>query len=351
MVLLTSMGVRTDHPDFAKAAFASCLTKPIKPAQLHEVLVRVLSGAQPSLKPALPPSKLGPSLATRFPLRILLCDDNVINQKVAMRLVQQMGYKADLAVNGIEALHALDRQPYDLIFMDVMMPEMSGLEATRAIRERQGLPKKHPTYKPNIIIVAMTASAMRGDREKCLASGMDDYLAKPVRLDDIRGIIERWGAIAARNERPEPNETDSTISTLGGPAPPDAPPSGGAPSAPVETDRLRDLTDDDPRHVRELVTLYLDQTSAQLVQLESSVRCRNAAEIRRLAHSCAGASATCGVRRLVLLLRTLEKKGAEAQLDGSTDLYKEIATEFDCVRHFLNAYMAARTGLVSPSTP
>ena len=198
LVLLTSMGVRTDHPDFARAAFASCLSKPIKPVQLQEALIRVLSGAKPAPQTAPTNSKLDPKLASRLPLRVLLCDDNVINQKVALRLLQQMGYRADLAANGVEALAALDKQSYDLIFMDLMMPEMNGLEATATIRQRQQQPAQFPTYKSPIIIVAMTASAMQGDREKCLAAGMDDYLAKPVRLEDVRTIVERGMLWASR---------------------------------------------------------------------------------------------------------------------------------------------------------
>src|SRR5437870_3383207 len=104
--------------------------------------------------------------------------------KRSLRLLQQMGYRADLAANGVEALTAFDRQPYDLIFMDVMMPEMGGLEATAEIRRRQQQQAQFPNFKSPIIIVAMTANAMQGDREKCLADGMDDYLAKPVRSPD-----------------------------------------------------------------------------------------------------------------------------------------------------------------------
>ena len=210
LVLLTSMGVRTDSPEFASAAFASCLTKPIKPAQLHEVL-RPRSLRRQARRPAKPRAgaKLDPTLASRLPLRVLLCDDNVINQKVALRLLQQMGYRADIAANGVEALAALDRQPYDLIFMDVMMPEMDGLEATRLIRERQKQPAQFPNYKSPIIIVAMTASAMQGDREKCLAAGMDDYVAKPVRLEDVRTIVERWGA----SGQPRPSRPRSPADT------------------------------------------------------------------------------------------------------------------------------------------
>src|SRR5262249_4402067 len=166
------------------------LTKPIKPAQLHQALQRIVSGHKPSGAKAATKQKLDPTLAQRLPLRVLLCDDNAINQKVALRLLQQMGYQADLAANGLEALDALDRQAYDLVFMDVMMPEMGGLEATRLIRERQKQRSEFPNYKPSIIVVAMTANAMQGDREKCLAAGMDDYIAKPVRLEDMRTIVE-----------------------------------------------------------------------------------------------------------------------------------------------------------------
>ena len=124
-------------------------------------------------------------------------DDNEINQKVAARILHQIGYQPDMAENGLKALETLDQKAYDLVFMDVMMPEMDGLEATHSIRVRQKDPGSHPNYGGRIIIVAMTAHAMQSDREKCLAAGMDDYLAKPIRPADIRGIIEKWGIPAA----------------------------------------------------------------------------------------------------------------------------------------------------------
>jgi CheY-like chemotaxis protein len=238
-------------------------------------------------------------------------------------------------------LAALDRQPYDLILMDVMMPEMGGFEATQAIRERQRQPAEFPNYKSPMIIVAMTASAMQGDREKCLAVGMDDYLAKPVRLEDMRSIVERWAAKAVVDESSpaagkEPLDPATSASSAGAaPAEPAAPE-----EAPVDMDRLLEFTDGNPESLRELVTLYLDQTAGQMEQLTAAVAAGAAAEVRRLAHSCAGASATCGMRRLVPLLRELERQGYEQKLTSATQLCEQAVKEFKVIRVFLETYIA-----------
>ena len=135
--------------------------------------------------------QLDPAMAARHPLRILLAEDNVVNQKLALRLLQQMGYRADLASNGIEAIESVQRQTYDVVLMDVQMPEMDGLEASRQINARW-----QPTQRPRII--AMTANAMQGDREMCLAAGMDDYLTKPIRVERL---VEVLNQARARKER------------------------------------------------------------------------------------------------------------------------------------------------------
>jgi len=352
MVLLTSMGVRPNQPDLSSVAFASCLTKPVKPGQLYEVLAGAISGAKAAPQKAPPNLKLDPGLSMRLPLRVLLCDDNTINQKVALRLLQQMGYRADLAANGVEALSALERQPYDLVFMDVMMPEMGGLEATHIIRERQKLPAKYPHYKTPMVIVAMTANAMQGDREKCLAAGMDDYLAKPVRPEDIRIVIERWGEAAAKvvnrgspgtDTTPQHDTSDTAKSNLkttnGNTAKPTTDITHMEPS--VDIDRLNEFTDGNLDSLRELVTLYLDQTTTQLEQLEAAIQSQSASEVRRLAHSCAGASATCGMRHLVPMLRELESMGFESKLDGAAQICENANREFDRIRAFLEAHLAS----------
>ncbi len=178
LVLFTSLG----RKEPSAGLFVATLTKPLHQSQLFDALVTLLSdvGAQKAPPAAKPVSKspIDASLAVRHPLRILVAEDNVVNQKLALRLLQQMGYRADLASNGIEAIECIARQPYDLVFMDVQMPEMDGLEASRRINAQW------PTLqRPRI--VAMTANAMQGDREMCLEAGMDDYLTKPIRVPEL----------------------------------------------------------------------------------------------------------------------------------------------------------------------
>ena len=127
-----------------------------------------------------------PELGRRLPLKILLAEDNAVNQKLATRLLERMGYRADIAANGLEVIAALERQRYDLILMDVQMPEMDGLDATRHIRR-----EFESTVQPRII--AMTANAMQGDREMCLEAGMDDYVSKPIQVKDLQAALEHWG--------------------------------------------------------------------------------------------------------------------------------------------------------------
>ena len=325
LVLLTSMGVRPDSPEFVNAGFATCLTKPIKPAQLFESLVRVVSGIRtaPAAKTV---QKLDPKLSTRLPLRVLLCDDNLINQKVATRVLGQMGYTTTVAGNGIEALQAIEAAPFDLVFMDVMMPEMDGLEATKEIRLRQQERATHKNFKTPMIIVAMTASAMPGDREKCLAAGMDDYLSKPVRPEDVRAVIERWATKAALDSvTPANDSAPHTASIMANTDKPmnDVPP--------IDMDRLNEFTEGNPENLTELLTLYVQQTTTQIEQLGAAVKSGDAPAVRRVAHSCAGASATCGMKRIVPILKELERQGDEGKLVTAGELFAQATREFELI--------------------
>jgi signal transduction histidine kinase/DNA-binding response OmpR family regulator/tetratricopeptide (TPR) repeat protein len=188
LVLFSSLGRREAGAD---GLFQAQLAKPLHQSALFDTLMSLL-GQQAATRPQAPAKPtLDPGLAQRHPLRILLAEDNVVNQKLALRLLQQMGYRADVASNGIEAIECVERQPYDVVLMDVQMPEMDGLEASRRI-----VAKWPDGGRPRI--VAMTANAMAGDREECLAAGMDDYLTKPIRVD---ALVQALMATRARPER------------------------------------------------------------------------------------------------------------------------------------------------------
>jgi signal transduction histidine kinase/DNA-binding response OmpR family regulator len=177
LVLFSSLGRREVGED--DKLFAAFLGKPVRQSQLYDTLVGLLTDGAAKTAPVAPaPARIDPEMGSRHPLRILLAEDNVVNQKLALRILQQMGYRADLASNGIEAIESVQRQTYDVVLMDVQMPEMDGLDAARRICARWG-----PQERPRI--VAMTANAMQGDRDMCLAAGMDDYLTKPIRVERL----------------------------------------------------------------------------------------------------------------------------------------------------------------------
>ncbi|MDM0019434.1 GAF domain-containing protein [Variovorax saccharolyticus] len=191
LVLFSSLG-RREAGD-AESLFDAFLAKPIRQSHLFDTLSSLLAhdaAAKPASGPAAKP-QIDPTMAARHPLRILLAEDNAVNQKLALRLLQQMGYRADLASNGIEAVESVQRQTYDVVLMDVQMPELDGLDATRQICELLQAPQR-----PRI--VAMTANAMQGDREMCMDAGMDDYLTKPIRVDRL---VEALTSVPARKDR------------------------------------------------------------------------------------------------------------------------------------------------------
>jgi signal transduction histidine kinase/CheY-like chemotaxis protein len=189
LVLLSSLGRRETGDD--GKLFAATLTKPIHQSQLFDALAGVLAHESAAVPARSVAPGLDRNIAVKHPLRILLAEDNVVNQKLALRLLQQMGYRADLASNGLEAVDSVQRQTYDVVLMDVQMPEMDGLDASRAICARWP-----PGERPRII--AMTANAMQGDRDMCLAAGMDDYVTKPIRVERL---VEALQLVPARGSR------------------------------------------------------------------------------------------------------------------------------------------------------
>jgi signal transduction histidine kinase/DNA-binding response OmpR family regulator len=182
LVLCSSLGRGEVGSD--GAVFAAQLSKPLKPSQLYDALLGIFAGQAPLTRRPEAPAHLEPGMAQRLPLRILLAEDNAVNQKLALRLLAQLGYRADVAGNGLEAIAALERQRYDVVLMDVQMPELDGLEAARAICQRW--PRSE---RPRMI--AVTANAMQGDREQCLEAGMDDYISKPIRVGELVAALDQ----------------------------------------------------------------------------------------------------------------------------------------------------------------
>jgi CheY-like chemotaxis protein len=195
LVVLTSMCQRLDPAEMRASGVAAWLVKPVRPSQLHETLARIAAGAPPGHTLPPPPgpapesansaAEIGAPEEAKAEFRILVAEDNVVNQKVAQRHLAKLGVHADIVGNGHEALQALRQIRYDLVLMDCQMPDLDGYEATRMIRRGEA-------GNANVPIIAMTANAMHGDKERCLESGMDDYLAKPIRQKELVEVIERW---------------------------------------------------------------------------------------------------------------------------------------------------------------
>lgn len=197
LVMLTSVARRGDGTRVQELGFAAYLTKPVKRSQLADCLAAVCGhrAQADAIRPAPLITKHWLAENRRRGIRVLVAEDNVVNQMVALKILERLGYHADLAPDGREVLAALQKVRYDLILMDCQMPEIDGYEATAEIRRREGGGERIP-------IIAMTAGAMKGDREKCLAAGMDDYVSKPVKADTLAAIIERWLAKSGEQGQP-----------------------------------------------------------------------------------------------------------------------------------------------------
>lgn len=191
LIMLTSVGFNTEADELQKM-FSYYVNKPIKHSQLAEILLKVMAPSKKQTIINSPDNEKLSEISIKYPFRILIAEDNLINQKLIRNVFELLGYRADIAANGLEALDALKRKNYNLIFMDIQMPEMNGYEATGIIVERR------KDDRP--IIIAMTANAMQGDREKCIDSGMDDYITKPMRVNDLIKVIQFWG----EKQFPEP---------------------------------------------------------------------------------------------------------------------------------------------------
>jgi len=347
LVMLTSMGQRLDQATMMSTGIEACLIKPIKQSQLLECLMNVMSKEPPkpiTFKPAPNGIPILASPPTALTMRILLAEDNPINQKVALKQLEKMGFSVEAVGHGQEAFEVTKRIFYDIILMDCQMPVMDGYEATRNIRMLEsrggfaypsGAPRKH-------VIIAMTANAMQGDREKCLACGMDDYISKPVRAETLQAMLEKWGHVVHKAKEhhvmTEPhNLGGGDFASTTSATPPPVPSKPAEP--PADMERLMEFADNDPDTLKELVGLYLQQTTEQFEQLNAAIEVRDAKQVERLAHSACGSSSTCGMYRLIPHLRELETMGRKAQLVEPEKLFTQASLELECIRVFLEDFL------------
>ncbi|MBC8078000.1 MAG: response regulator [Chloroflexales bacterium] len=316
LVLLTSLGWRIEEARVN--LFAAYLSKPIKSSQLYDALIGIVEASPAKRNSTTARPALDAGMAARLPLRILLAEDNVINQRVALRTLERLGYRADVAANGLEVLDALARQPYDVVLMDVQMPELDGLETTRRI-----VVQAPPHMRPRII--AMTANALQGDRELCLQAGMDDYISKPVRVDEIVQALER-----AALQRPAANLFEAAAAEL-------------APLVLDRTtlDRLQDeIGGSDPSFVADLIDTFLVEAPQLLADIRMAITSDSAVVVQRAAHTLKGTSALLGACALEHACGTLEMLAGNQRLDTAAEHLRKIEGAYGEAEDALQALRA-----------
>jgi PAS domain S-box-containing protein len=315
LVLLTSIGQRGHGAEASRIGISAYLTKPVDEADLYDCLVEVLTRGR---------TRQAPSLVTRHSLqearpqrgaRVLVAEDNEVNQKVAVRILERLGYRVEVADNGREAVEACKRSPYAAVLMDGQMPVLDGFEATRRIRELEGEGRHTP-------VIAMTASAMKGDRERYLEAGMDDYVSKPVTPESLEAVLKRWvrparvAAPAASSQEPPPSSAEELLDE-------------------TVVQSLMSV-DEDGTLMDEVVSTFLRIAPARLAALHKAAK-EDAAQLERASHSFLGSCGNLGCRRMADLCAKLEVLGRSGSTEGAPDLVRALEEELAAVRPHLEA--------------
>lgn len=316
LVFLSSLSQLEYSSQNANINAAAYLNKPIKQSQLEKVLVGILNGNIVNSHQK-SPTKSNVKLAEKLPLKILLAEDNVVNQKVAINILKNLGYRIDVAANGLEVLTALRRQSYDVVLMDVQMPEMDGLTATRHICtewEKEKRPR----------IIAMTANAMQGDRENCLAAGMDDYISKPVRLEALTTVLSKCGLLETTTEKETlPVPESKTVIDM------------------AVLQDLKEMAGGDSELLVEVIDCYLKDSPKLLDEMSQAIRQQQAKLLQRAAHSMKSSSASVGAKNLSQLCQELEYIGREGTIEGADKILSQTQAEYQRVEAALGSAFPA----------
>jgi len=307
MILMTSLSRWMDPAALHAAGFAAFLSKPVKTGALLDVMLQVLSG-----KPVSPMHPADAVInAPGNGAHVLLVEDNKANQMVASLQLKKLGCTVDVVANGLEAVEATLRIPYDMVFMDCLMPEMDGYAATQEIRRREGRSRHTP-------IIAMTANVMAGDRERCLAVGMDDYISKPIQRDQLITVLRRAaGTAEAATATSAPNATPEPVSVL------------------VDEQRLEGTFEGDVPAMQRLLNLYLTETDSELRLLAEAIARHDQTEAHRLSHGLAGASESFGMRGVAQPLRSMEARLKQGDFSDAATLLDDARQRFAATSTYL----------------
>ena len=366
LILLTSLGKQGEAKLAQEAGFAAYLTKPIHHSQLYETLCLVMR--KKSISQDLDSSQ-EPSIITRHTLKetaarartkILLAEDNTVNQKVAVRMLSKLGCRVDVVANGQEAVEAMTRIPYDLVFMDCQMPEMDGYEATRAIRAgeasivqhaemEEAAPPDDSRLMPHVPIIAMTANAMKGDREKCLEAGMDDFLSKPVTLQDLDRALQQWipNQSADANQENETKNLQGGETSLPGEAARHSTCDSALPEEPhpiLKQSVLDELLalggDEGPAFLTSVLEQFLQDAPTHLDRIHQAINQGDSETLMKVSHTLKGSSRNIGANRLGDTCYQLEHKGRSGVSDGMEDLLTVLMSEWQETRERLDHIIA-----------
>ncbi|HXJ58892.1 MAG TPA: response regulator [Verrucomicrobiae bacterium] len=327
IIMFTTLLNRVNTNTMKATGISACLVKPIRQSRLLECLIDVISasGALSGLSTDTDIVPAAPIHPATYRVRILLAEDNEVNQRVALKQLKKLGFSADAVSNGNEVLDALQRVPYDIIIMDCQMPEMDGYEVTRRIR--QGATDSYIHLRAAPYIIALTANAMEGDRERCLRLGMNDYLTKPLHLYELDAVLQR----ALLRLQPGPPTSDADLSAELGPESLDR----------SILDGLRELREPgQPDPLRELIELFLRDARPRLTRMDEAVATAAFPALAADSHALKGSASNLGARRLAQLCSTLEKQAKNGDADSAATL-AEVSQEFAHVCRLLETELQA----------
>jgi CheY-like chemotaxis protein len=319
LVMLTSLDRQGDMPRLAALGFAAYLTKPVRVRQLLDAVARVMGGEprqwQMDTQPMLTGNMLAQSAAPqRIVGHVLLVEDNFVNQKVAVRFLERLGCSVEVANNGAEGVAAFQRQPFDIVLMDLQMPVMDGMAATRKMRELETL--------GHVPIIALTANAMSGDRERCEAAGMDGYLTKPIEVDRLRSILIKFGLADPESaSTPAPERQAAPAWEHLGP--------------PVNLAEFNAITEGDAAFAQELIAAFISSGEQQLTELSAAIANCNRPGLAKTAHQLKGACANIHAVALQSLAQQLEIDSIAAHPQALEQLNARLRQEFERAKQFL----------------